>query len=272
MRRYFVHLSYVGEAYRGFQVQKEGKTVQGTLTENFSKLLKEPVTIWGCGRTDALVHASQYYIHFETQKELDPKTIFRLNKILPDDISIYSIHEVSQKQHVRYHAFLRRYHYFLHTEKTSVLANRSALYNQDTLDFKQMALAIALLKGYEDFRGFCKTPDRYPSTSCKIHEVQAYVNQDLTQFCFEIAANRFLRGMIRNIMAKVILVGRGKMSLREFESYLINPDPKILPIPAKPEGLYLSEIRYPFVEEQPKINPLELLLIKRADSWSKLLP
>lgn len=194
-----------------------------------------------------------------------------MNKLLPDDISIYSIQEVSSRQHARYHAFLRRYHYFLHTEKNSALAHKSALYDRGPLDFNQMAKAIHLLKNYSDFRGFCKTPDRYPNTICKIYEVKAHVNQDLSQFCFEIAANRFLRGMIRNIMAKVILVGAQQMTLAEFESYLIHPDPKQLPIPAKPEGLFLSEVRYPFIEQEPKINPLEMMLIKRGDSWSNLL-
>lgn len=272
MTRYFVHLSYAGEAYRGYQVQAEGKTVQGILELAFSALLKQKVTLWGCGRTDAGVHASQYFIHFETADELPDGFVYKLNKILPADISLYSIEKVDHSKHARYHAFLRRYHYFLHTEKSSVLAHKSALYDREKLDFQKMAEAISLIGNYRDFRGFCKTPNRYPNAECKIYSVQAYKNQDGTQFCFEISANRFLRGMIRNIMAKVILVGAGKMSLHEFESYLLIPDPRILPIPAKPEGLYLSEVRYPFIEAVPKINPLNFLLIQHGDSWSKLLP
>jgi tRNA pseudouridine(38-40) synthase len=86
--RYFVHLAYDGTGYCGWQVQNNGDTVQGKLNFALSRLLSTTISTGGCGRTDSGVHATDFYAHFETGKELDEKFAFRLNSILPQDITI----------------------------------------------------------------------------------------------------------------------------------------------------------------------------------------
>jgi tRNA pseudouridine38-40 synthase len=268
MKRFFLHLSYDGTRYRGWQRQVGVLSIQEVIETAISKIFKEEITVYGCGRTDALVHASQYFAHFETQQTLDFDLLFRLNKVLPDDISIHDIIPVSATDHARFHATERSYQYFFHTKKMAHLSNRSTLYTAEKLDYTRMKSAIDLLPNYTDFMAFCKTPDAHPSTLCQIKSVAFSQNADGTQFCFEITANRFLRGMIRNIMARVIMVGNGEMSLEEFEKVLKNEhSDDQLPIAAPPQGLYLSRIVYPFLETEPVFDPKSAILMKKGDTW-----
>jgi len=108
--------------------------------------------------------------------------------------------------------------------------------------------AVQLISNYSDFIGFCKTPDLHPSTLCEIKKVEFSQNKNGTQFCFEITANRFLRGMIRNLMARIILVGSGEITLENFKSVLEKSVTEELPILAPPQGLHLSKIIYPYLD------------------------
>ena len=101
MKRYFIQLSYNGTAYHGWQVQSNTfLTVQHVLNEMLSRLLNERVSVMGCGRTDAGVHASDYYAHFDTSIDLladEPRWIFKFNNALPSDIAIQKILKVKRK-------------------------------------------------------------------------------------------------------------------------------------------------------------------------------
>ncbi len=262
MNRFFLHLSFDGASYRGWQRQVNAKSVQEVLEKALSKIFKETITVYGCGRTDALVHATQYFAHFETKQTWDFDLHFRLNKVLPDDISIHAILPVENTKHARFHATERSYQYFIHTEKLALLATRSAFHQVTILDFKRMKTAVELIPHYSDFRGFCKTPDAHPSTLCKIKSVSFTQNSDGTQFCFEITANRFLRGMIRNLMARIIHVGADELTLAEFEAVLQGRANDQLPIPAPPQGLYLSKIVYPFLNIEPVLDPKKMMALK----------
>lgn len=268
MKRYFLHLSYVGTRFRGWQKQPISNTVQEVLENAISRIFKEEITVYGCGRTDAQVHASQYFAHFETKQTWDFDLLFRLNKVLPDDISIHAILPVSQTNHARFHATERSYQYFIHTQKIAHLSTSSTLYDQLPLDFNLMKAAATLIPQHSDFLAFCKTPDAHPSTICHIKEVTFSKNADATQFCFEITANRFLRGMIRLLIARIIAVGNGEQTLDKFESALKNEvKDEQLPIAAGPQGLYLSKIVYPFLDVKPCFDPKTVMLVKSCDEW-----
>lgn len=269
MKRFFLHLSYDGSKYRGWQTQIGVVGVQEILEQELSKVLKTPTTVYGCGRTDAQVHASQYFAHFKADFNGEYDLLFRLNKNLPDDISIHDVVEVSEKEHARYHAVSRSYQYFLHTKKVAHLATRSSLYQKEILDFSKMKAAVRLIPHYSDFAAFCKTPAVHDSTLCTIQHTGFYHNADFSQFCFEITANRFLRGMIRNLMARIIQVGNGEISLTEFEAYLSLEKNEQLPIAAPPQGLYLTKIIYPFLEMEPALDPKSLVLLKENDGWEE---
>ena len=99
----------------------------------------------GCGRTDAMVHASQFFFHVDVDKEWDFDLLFRLNKNLPADIAIFEIILMKDNQHARFDATQRTYDYFMHTYKDPFLHSMSALYLEKDLDLEKMKAATALL-------------------------------------------------------------------------------------------------------------------------------
>ena len=251
--RYFLHIAYSGTNYRGWQMQKGGVlSVQEVIEKNLSQVFKKPVYVVGCGRTDAQVHASQYFLHFQLEDSWDFDLLFRLNKMLPSDISVFDIIQVEPKQHARFGATKRTYNYFIHTYKDPFLKNISTLYTEYKLDLHKIGEAVALLTSYEDYHAFCKTPSAHSSTLCTISEATLYSNLAGDRIRFQITSNRFLRGMIRIIVGKLLLIGSGQMTVAEFESLLISKKTPAEFDVAHPQGLFLSEVEYPFLSIAPK--------------------
>jgi len=167
--RYFIHLGYDGSKYRGWQRQKTTrKTVQEVIEQALFKLFKKAITVYGCGRTDAGVHASQYVLHINLEKAPEFDLKFRLNKNLPDEIVVFDIIEVKENQHSRYHASARTYDYFIHWKKDPVLFRHSSFYEQLVVDFDLMRKAVVLISETKDFKPLCKQPDLYKTTLCQI--------------------------------------------------------------------------------------------------------
>ena len=246
--RYFFHIAFHGARYSGWQKHPGNRSVQDVLETALSKLLKEPVAINGCGRTDALVHASQYFFHADIEKEWGFDLFFRLNKVLPDDIAVFEIIPMQGQPHARFDAIRRTYDYFIHTYKDPFLGNFSSLYPELELDFDKMKAAVSLLPLYKDYRGLCKAPDRIGHTLCYVSSASLFIDNNADRLRFQITANRFLSKMVRIIVGRLLEIGRGEMSVDEFEHYLINKEtPKII-IPAYPQGLYLSKVTYPFLD------------------------
>ena len=268
--RYFFHIAYHGARYSGWQKHPGLKCVQEIFETALCKLLKEPVAINGCGRTDALVHASQYFFHADIEKEWDFDLFFRLNKVLPDDIAVFEIIPMQGQPHARFDAVQRTYDYFIHTYKDPFLSNYSSLYPGPGLDLDKMKAAAALLPLYKDYRGLCKGPDRVEHTLCYVSSAALFVDNNGDRLRFQISANRFLSKMVRIIVGRLLEIGRGVMSVDEFEHYLINKEtPKII-IPAYPHGLYLSKVTYPYLD-LPPASTFSSMLKNFADTeWQAL--
>ena len=176
--------------------------MQQVLETTLSQVLKQPVSIMGCGRTDAMVHASQFFFHLDVEKAWDFDLLFRLNKNLPDDIAIFEIIPMKDNQHARFDANQRTYDYFIHTYKDPFLNAVSALYLEKNLDFDSMKEATALLTQFNDFRAFCKSPDEYEHTICNVTSASLLMDAAGDRLRFQISANRFLGRMIRIIVGK----------------------------------------------------------------------
>jgi len=249
--RYFFHISYHGTRYSGWQKLPGILSVQDVLESALGRLLKIPVVIVGCGRTDAKVHASQYFFHTDIEKEWDFDLFFRLNKILPDDIAILEIIPMQGQPHARFDAIQRTYDYFLHNYKDPFLSGFSALYPDRNLNLDKMKVAVALLPLYNDYRGFCKCPDRIDHTRCYISSAHLFADANGERLRFQISANRFLSKMVRIIMGRLLEIGRNEMNVDEFEYYLINKETPKTIIPAYPQGLYLSKVTYPYLDIPP---------------------
>lgn len=250
--RYFVHIGYKGSNYFGWQRQPDKLSVQEIIEEKLAKIFKKQIIIYGCGRTDAGVHASQYFFHMDIEKPWNFDLFFRLNRILPDDIALFDIIPVEGEPHARFDAVQRSYDFFIHTYKDPFLSQSSSLYLRKEFDLIKMRKAVDLLPQYEDYRAFCKSPDKNEHTICRVSSAQLFVNKEADRIRFSISSNRFLGRMIRIIARKLIEIGDGTLSVDEFESHLISrniPD-KILP--AHPQGLFLSRVKYPFLDIEPK--------------------
>jgi tRNA pseudouridine38-40 synthase len=246
--RYFVHIAYKGTRYFGWQWQPDKPSVQEVLETALSKIFKTPVTIFGCGRTDAGVHASQFFFHLDIEKEWDFDLFFRLNRILPDDIALFDIIPVEGQPHARFDAVLRTYDFFVHTYKDPFLSEGSSLYLREGFNFKEMKKAVELLPKYNDYHAYCKSPDKNEHTICNVTSASLFTNSNGDRFRFQISSNRFLGRMIRIITRKLIEIGDGKLSVDEFESHLISKETPALILPAHPQGLYLSKVTYPFLD------------------------
>ncbi len=248
---YFLHIGYDGTHYRGWQYQKNVRSVQETIQERLKKVLKKEVIVFGCGRTDAGVHASQYVLHIDIDRvDFDLKV--RLNHNLPKDIVVYDVLEMEEGQHARFDANSRSYDYFIHLYDDPFLNRVSSQYNLDylggSLNYDLMRKACALIANCEDFIGFCKQPHLYESTVCLVTEAKLYINEKDQRIRFSITANRFLRGMIRLIVGYLLKVGSSEMTLEEFKLLMANKLEVADRASAFPNGLYLSKVEYPYLK------------------------
>ncbi|HEX8061232.1 MAG TPA: tRNA pseudouridine(38-40) synthase TruA [Cyclobacteriaceae bacterium] len=246
--RYFFHIGYNGFAYQGWQKLPQANSIQAVIETQLSRVLKTEVAIIGCGRTDAQVHASQFFFHLDIEKEPDYDLKFRLNKNLPPDIAIFDVIPMKGKEHSRLDAVERTYNYFIHTYSDPFLSTLSSLYTEKNLDLDEMKKAVAILPNHRDYRNFCRKAAERRTTICNIKSANLYTDKNGDHIRFEISANRFLNGMIRMIVERLLMIGRRELTVSEFESILNTKDPVETIKSAYPQGLYLSKVRYPFLD------------------------
>ncbi|WP_299818631.1 tRNA pseudouridine(38-40) synthase TruA [uncultured Pontibacter sp.] len=241
--RYFLEIAYDGGRFHGWQVQPNALSVQEVLEDSLSKILREKISTTGSGRTDTGVHASQQFVHFDTAQQLDLKHIvYRLNRILPDDISAIKLYLVTDEAHARYDAFARTYHYHVTLHKNP-FKRHFAWYHSKPLDVPKMNEAAAILLKYEDFTTFSKVKGDTKHYRCNMYK--AHWQQEGEELVFTIRANRFLRGMVRLVVGALVDVGRGKLTAEAFEQVIASQDRSKASGAAPAEGLYLAKVEYP---------------------------
>jgi tRNA pseudouridine38-40 synthase len=268
--RYFLHIGYNGAAYRGWQRQANVRSVQEVLETELTKMLNQRIIVHGCGRTDAKVHASQYFLHFDYEKEFDFDFVFRINKMLPDDIAVFEIIPVIANANAQLDAIRRTYDYFIHFNKDPFLSEFSSLYLLENLDFDKMKEAASLFTNQKDYHSLCLAPNTYNSTICEIFSSQLFINEKEGRLRFQITSNRFLRGLIRSIIGRLLEIGEGKLSVEELETGLkggqINYSNKL----AYPQGLYLSKVEYLYLKKEPRSDFSRMLENQLDKSWQVL--
>ena len=240
--RYFLDISYRGTNYHGWQIQENAKTVQGILDSALSNVLGVKIETLGSGRTDTGVHAYTQIVQMDSPKELDELFAFRMNGYLPKDICIKSIRLVQDTAHARFDAISRSYVYRITLDKNPFEIG-SAYYFYPPLDVEEMNKAAAVLTKYEDFESFSKVHTDVLNFNCTIFH--ARWEQIDRMVYFHITANRFLRSMVRTLVGTMLEIGKGRMTIEEFESIILARDRKRAGISAPPEALYLSEVEYP---------------------------
>ena len=215
--RYFIFLAYDGTNYHGWQIQPNACSVQGEIQRCLSTILRRETPIVGAGRTDTGVHARRMAAHFDSEEPIDClQTAFRLNRILPPDISIERIISVDNSLHARFSATSRTYHYYIHTKKCPF--NRGySLETHYNLDFDMMNKAGEYLLSVKDFAAFCKAGSDVKTTLCDVRTAK-WVEESPGNWYFEITADRFLRNMVRAVVGTLVDVGRGRLSMEEFKA------------------------------------------------------
>ncbi len=244
--RYFIELAYKGTHYHGWQYQPDASSVQETLNKALSVLLKKEIDVVGAGRTDTGVHAKQMYAHFDWDNEIETAVLtHKLNSFLPKDIAICSIVKVADEAHARFDATKRTYEYHIHTYKDAFETEGSWHY-PNALDLNQMNAACQLLFKYTDFECFSKTHTDVRTFNCVIFE--AHWKQEETKIVFTIAADRFLRNMVRAIVGTMINIGIGKINLADFERIIESKDRGQAGFSVPAHGLYLTRIEYEYLK------------------------
>ena len=242
--RYFIHLAYKGTNYNGWQIQPNAPSVQQTIQDAMTTILGQKIEIVGCGRTDTGVHAKEYYAHFDFNSDFPKAFVQRINKFLPKDIVFYSIKKVADEAHARFDAYHRAYEYHIVFDKNPFEIDTAWYYFQArNLDVEKMQAAAQLLLNYSEFAPFCKTNHQSKTLICELKRSEWEIHED--RLVFHIAANRFLRGMVRLIVGMCINIGIGKVTIDDLKEAMDNQTimKKSYSVPA--DGLYLTDIWYP---------------------------
>ena len=241
--RYFMTFCYDGTRYHGWQIQPEAISVQEVMQNAMGILLRHPVELTGAGRTDAGVHARRMVAHFDECQPIDCLQLtYRLNRLLPCDVAVFSIEPVDESMHARFSATSRTYHYFIHTKKDPFLRAYSCELHYE-LDFAKMNEAAQMLTTYDDFGAFCKSGADVKTTLCHV-TLARWVQASPTTWRFEITANRFLRNMVRAVVGTLIDVGRGRLSLDDFRQVIEGKRRTEAGESMPGHALFLEDIKY----------------------------
>jgi tRNA pseudouridine38-40 synthase len=244
--RYFISLAYLGTHYSGWQVQPNAPSVQATLEASLATLLRHPVGVTGCGRTDAGVHARYYVAHFDTDAAIPDNFLHSLNRILPRDIAVYRIWQVAPDAHARFDAFRRSYEYHITLRKDPFATETAWFFPQhEKLDIGKMQAVAGLLPLYRDFFPFCKTDSGTEGYACMVEIARWEHLPETGRLIFHITANRFLRGMVRLVVGACINAGMGKIAVEDVKLALDAQKMVKKSLSVPPQGLFLTEVVYP---------------------------
>lgn len=241
MPRYFLELSYKGTRYNGFQIQQNANTIQAEVEKALSTLFKQSFELTGSSRTDAGVHALQNFFHFDTDVVVEQKHIYNLNAILPNDIIAKNVTQVSYDKHCRFAAESREYKYFIYTSKNPFLEDRAYFFPYK-LDIDLLQQAAAILLTYTDFASFSKKHTQVNNFNCNISIAKWTIENDC--LVFNVKSNRFLRGMVRALVATMLKVGRGQISIEDFKQIIETKDCAIAFFDTPANGLFLVKVDY----------------------------
>uniref|UniRef100_UPI0040491C87 tRNA pseudouridine(38-40) synthase TruA n=1 Tax=Flavobacterium sp. TaxID=239 RepID=UPI0040491C87 len=245
MTRYFIKLAYNGRAFHGWQSQPNAVTIQATIENALSLILKTPIEIIGAGRTDAGVHAQLMFAQFDTEISFDRDLLIaKLNSFLTKSIVIFDFIKVDSEAHVRFDATSRTYEYHIHQFKNAFF-NEQSWYYFKKLDIDLMNQAAEILLDHTDFECFSKTHTDVNTFNCTITE--AFWQKNDTELIFTISANRFLRNMVRAIVGTLVEIGLEKYPVSHMEWVIKSKDRKNAGFSVPAHGLFLTDIKYPYL-------------------------
>ena len=242
--RVLLKIAFVGTNYHGWQVQPNGVTVQETLQNALESLYKVRPNLSGCSRTDAGVHANEFYCHYDiTQVIPEQGIIFSLNSVLPSDIAVLSARYVEPDFHSRYSAKGKNYIYKIYNSNTiNPFTNDRMLYIKRELNIDLMNEFCTRIIGEHDFLGFSASGRTVTDTVRKVTECNVTKNGD--EVTLSVTANGFLYNMVRIITGTAISVSDGKIDPFKTKEILLSKDRSLAGFTAPAHGLYLNKVIY----------------------------
>ena len=236
-------IQYDGSDFHGWQVQAQGRTIQGDIESALTVIYpEEKISLIGSGRTDAGVHALAQEAHVELPVRLSCLELRQaLNGNLKRDVRIDSVVEANDDFHARFSARAREYQYHLVTNYSTITRKYAAEIKWD-LNKKLLNDCAAILLGTHDFTSFCKATAEVENKICIINEVEWKDTGE--KYIFRIQANRFLQHMVRYLVGTMLEVARGRYELRDFIDLVNRSQTEAVVVRAPAQGLFLIKVYY----------------------------
>ncbi len=244
MIRWKATVSYDGSRYCGWQSQKRGDSVQEQIECALTRVHRQPCEIVASGRTDGKVHALGQVFHFDSEINMDGDAYFRaLNALLPSDIRILKVEEVSCDFHARFHAVKKRYDYYLTNDVNNPFLQNYMGMERTVLDIECMKKCAALFEGTHDFTTFTSAKiDPRKSRVKTIYHCSVEKKDDVYHFILE--GNGFLRYMVRMIVATIVECGKKQLTIDQVAAMLSAKNKHLCRYKADACGLYLVRVDY----------------------------
>lgn len=253
MFKYKIILEYDGTNYRGWQSQKNARSIQDTLITAAEKFLGSPVKVQGAGRTDAGVHALAQTAHLESPKKVHPEALrMGINDNLPASVNVLNVENAPALFHARHHAVSRSYLYLISKRRTA-FGKRYVWWIKDNLHINKMQQVLDVFQGFHDFVSFAdKRMDKESSTKVNIEGLWLKEFDDI--IAIRIVGSHFLWKMVRRIVGVTVEVGRGNFTKHDIEKMLNSYSEIPARFTAPPSGLFLEKVLY----EGDKLPPIKL--------------
>lgn len=242
--RYFLEVAYKGTNYAGFQIQNNAVTIQSKVEEALYILFRTNFKLTGSSRTDAGVHALQNYFHFDSEVLIEERHKYNLNSILPFDIVVKSITQVSATAHSRFDAISREYKYYITTCKNA-FSTETAWFYPYSINIELLQHVANHILSCTNYASFSKKNVQVNNYNCSV--IESCWQQEGNSLIYTVKANRFLRGMVRALVATMLKVGRGKISIDQFEKIFSIDETGSVDFAAPCQGLFLVAVKYPFL-------------------------
>lgn len=251
MRNIGLILSYDGSDYFGFQRQNGFITIQEELENAIEKVTKEYSVIYGCGRTDAKVHAKKYLCSFKTNCRIPADKIpVALNTRLPDDIVVYEAFDAPPEFNGRFSVTEKTYRYVISVSEfpDPFLRNYVWHFTYKNIDVGKMKEAAEFIKGKHDFVCFMASGGQVKTTVRTVKDLKIEKKDNFIYI--DITADGFLYNMVRIITGTLCYAGIGKLSPADVKNIIESKDRTGAGITAPPEGLYLLDVKYGDINEK----------------------
>lgn len=247
MPTYRLTVEYEGTRYRGWQEQKNARTVAGELRSALEGVLGESVDLGGAGRTDAGVHALAQTAHLRCRVAMDPsELLFQVNEALPPDINLLALSPAARDFHARHSAVSRSYLYQVARRRTA-FAKRHVWWVRAALDGERLAREAQAAVGRHDFARLAERSAAQDSTEVVVEQVRVAEAGDL--LLIRIVASHFLWKMVRRLVGTLVRVAAGNLPPGTLAALLADDARTATLNPAEwtapPSGLFLERVVYP---------------------------